>query len=56
MRHELPERVSNAFTDRLWNLLLQCWRLNPHERPAAREVLTSLQELQHARYDIQASS
>ncbi|KAF8608929.1 kinase-like protein, partial [Ceratobasidium sp. AG-I] len=45
MQGKLPERTPNAFSDPVWELLNQCWRRNPRERPTARYVLNALQQI-----------
>ncbi|CAE6454109.1 unnamed protein product [Rhizoctonia solani] len=52
MNRELPERIPEVFADRLWDLLGQCWRYNPQERPTARQVLYILQELHRSQGSI----
>ncbi|CAE6509223.1 unnamed protein product [Rhizoctonia solani] len=52
MNRELPERVPEVFTDDLWDLLCQCWSYNAQERPTARQVLHSLEELNRSQTPI----
>ena len=42
-----PHVESPGFSDRLWELALQCWDKSPSARPTAQELLHCLQDISH---------
>ena len=42
---ERPSRPGHQqLSDQLWEMIERCWRKNPSERPAIREVVTLLEK------------
>jgi hypothetical protein len=46
-RGEVPER-SDRISDRLWELLNQCWSKDVNKRPTAAQVVMSLTDMREA--------
>ena len=44
-----PHEESPGFSDRLWELSLQCWDRSPSARPTAQELLHCLQDISYTR-------
>eukprot|EP00041_Stephanoeca_diplocostata_P030351 m.917454 g.917454 ORF g.917454 m.917454 type:complete len:644 (-) comp23738_c0_seq66:1804-3735(-) len=45
IRPARPTECRNASYDGLWNVIQQCWKTDPHDRPAFSELLVSLSQV-----------